>query len=188
MKKGTFCLMLCLMLWAPREARGDIYMRIDSDGVIYFTNVPTTTGYELYIKEGNRGKSGSPMTFDGVIQKAAGKYGVDAHLVKAVIKVESDFNPRAVSRRGAKGLMQIMPSNFKTLSIRDPFNPLENVMAGTLYLKRLMKRYEKKLPLVLAAYNAGPQAVDRYRDIPPFPETLNYVRKVMTYYAAYKKS
>jgi soluble lytic murein transglycosylase len=105
-----------------------------------------------------------------------------------VIKVESDFNPEAVSKKGAKGLMQIMPDNFKSLAVKDPFNPSQNIMGGVLYLQRLLKRYEYKLPLVLAAYNAGPEAVDKYKNIPPYEETQNYVKKVMETYSQYKKS
>ena len=186
MKGVGVLLMTCFFFLASiMPIQADIYMFTDSEGVIHFTNVPTYTGDEHYKWERAQG-SGAAMGINEVIKKAAQKYGIDAHLVKAVIKVESNFNPRAVSKKGAKGLMQIMPSNFKSLFIDDPFNPSQNIMAGTLYLKRLMDRYGKKLTLVLAAYNAGPRAVDRYKAIPPFPETQNYVRKVMNYYAAYK--
>ena len=84
--------------------------------------------------------------------------------------------------------MQIMPINFKSLCVKDPFNPLQNIMGGTLYLQRLLTRYEYKLPMVLAAYNAGPEAVDKYQQIPPYKETQNYVRKVMKTYSQYKNS
>jgi len=84
--------------------------------------------------------------------------------------------------------MQIMPDNYKTLLVKDPFNPSQNIMGGTLYLQRLLRRYEYKLPLALAAYNAGPVAVDKYQRIPPYKETQNYVRKVMKTYSRYKSS
>ncbi len=172
------------------NAAADIYTFIDSDGIVHFTNVPTSSDYKLYIKERPEKLKQLFQTkkYDTIIKKAQRKYGVDFSLIKAVIKVESNFNPDAVSKKGAKGLMQIMPGNFKSLSVKDPFNPSQNIMAGTLYLKRLMKRYDQKLPLVLAAYNAGPEAVDRYQQVPPYRETQDYVRKVMKTYSQYKKS
>ena len=168
----------------------DIYMYIDSNGVVNFTDVPTSTDYKLYIKEKKQRikQSVSTRKYDDIIKKAQKKYGVEFSLIKAVIKVESGFNPKAVSKKGAKGLMQIMPDNYKNLFVKDPFNPSQNIMAGTLYLQRLLKRYEYKLPLALAAYNAGPRAVDKYKRIPPYKETQNYVRKVMKTYSAYKQS
>lgn len=172
------------------RAFADIYMYIDGSGIVHFTNVPTSSDYKLYIKEKPKKKKYRVSTrkYDDIIKKAQKKYGVEFSLIKAVIKVESSFNPRAVSKKGAKGLMQIIPSNYETLSIKDPFNPSQNIMGGTLYLQRLLRRYENKLPLVLAAYNAGPDAVDKYRQVPPYKETQNYVRKVMKIYSLYKKS
>jgi len=99
-----------------------------------------------------------------------------------MIKVESNFNPRAVSRAGALGLMQIMPKNLKSLKIRDPFDPFQNIMGGTKYLKYLLNRFDDRLSLALAAYNAGPKRVEEHNRIPPFPETQNYVKKVTRYY------
>ncbi|MCP4023732.1 MAG: lytic transglycosylase domain-containing protein [Desulfobacteraceae bacterium] len=172
------------------ETCADIYRHIDSNGVLHFTNVPTSSGYELYLKERTKKtwNRSTPTNYDKIIKKAQKKHGVDFHLIKAVIKVESSFNPKAVSKKGAKGLMQIMPANFKSLYISNPYNPSQNIMAGTLYLKRLFKRYDNKLALVLAAYNAGPEAVDKYNSIPPFNETQNYVKKVMETYDYYKNS
>jgi soluble lytic murein transglycosylase-like protein len=169
-------------------AIADIYTYIDEHGVVNFTNVPTSSDYKLYIKERPKKLSSGfgSKKFDDMIRKAHKRYGVEFSLIKAVIKVESDFNPKAVSKKGAKGLMQIMPTNYTHLSIEDPFNPLENIMGGTYYLQRLLRRYEYKLPLALAAYNAGPEAVDRYKNIPPYQETMNYVRKVMEKYSQYK--
>ena len=112
---------------------------------------------------------------------------MDPSLVRAVIKAESDFDPDAVSKKGATGLMQIMPANYKDLMVADPFDPEQNIMGGTRYLKRLMARYDGKLPMVLAAYNAGPNAVDRYNNVPPFNETRRYVTKVMNFYDLYRQ-
>jgi len=166
-------------------------MYIDSSGTFHFTNVPTSTNYKLYIKERKereRQQRVNTKKFDDIIKKAQKKYGIEFSLIKAVIEVESGFNPKAVSKKGARGLMQIMPDNYKNLFIKDPFNPSQNIMGGTLYLQRLLKWNKYKLPLALAAYNAGQEAVDKYKSIPPFKETQNYVRKVMKIYSRYKQS
>lgn len=182
--------MICLAVLAPQRGSADIYMFIDDDGVLHFTNVPTSSDYTLYLKE-STGKAeahvnGSSRKFDPIIKKAAKTFGLDFSLIKAVVSVESKFNPRAVSRKGAKGLMQIMPGNFQHLNISDPFDPTQNIMGGCLYLKQLMIRYQGHTNLALAAYNAGPDAVDRHQSIPPFEETQNYVRKVMRHYRFFK--
>lgn len=189
-KKTGIILFVVLSIVCINNAFADIYMYIDGSGIVHFTNVPTSSDYKLYIKEKpQKNKSGlSTGKYDDIIKKAHKKYGVEFSLIKAVIKVESGFNPTAVSKRGAKGLMQIMPDNFQTLSVKDPFNPSQNIMGGTLYLQRLLKRYQYKLPLALAAYNAGPDAVDKHKRIPPYRETQDYVRKVMKTYSQYKKS
>ena len=103
------------------------------------------------------------------------QYGVSFPLLKAIIKAESDFDPRAVSKKGAKGLMQIMPENFKLLGIKDPFDPSQNIHAGARYFKQMYDRFKGKLALSLAAYNAGPTAVERYNTVPPYEETEEYV-------------
>ena len=172
------------------NAVADIYMYIDSGGVLHFSNVPTSSQYRLYIKERPKRtiEGGDSKSYDRIIREAAKIHGISEPLLKAIIKAESNFNPRAVSKRGAKGLMQIMPKNFKALNIHNPFNPRENIMGGAKYFKTLHTRFNGKLPLVLAAYNAGPNMVDKYKKIPPFPETQSYVEKVMKYYYIYKKS
>lgn len=175
-------------------ARADIYMFIDTNGVIHFTNVPTNaeTDYRIFIKEKRRKSLGADSEkrydhdYDHYIAEASERHGVSFPLVKAIIKAESDFNPRAISKKGALGLMQIMPENLQILQIQDPFDPWENIMGGTRYFRMMLDRFKGKLPLSLAAYNAGPTTVDRYKSIPPFKETEDYIEKVMMYYYSYK--
>jgi soluble lytic murein transglycosylase-like protein len=116
---------------------------------------------------------------DAHIKEVAAQYGVPADLVAAVIEAESEFNPRAVSRRGARGLMQLMPKTAKTLGVDDPFDPRANIEAGVKHLRALMDRFDNNLPLVLAAYNAGEVAVIKYRGVPPYRETRAYVKRIL---------
>ncbi|MBI1735200.1 MAG: transglycosylase SLT domain-containing protein [Candidatus Rokubacteria bacterium] len=115
----------------------------------------------------------------GHVREAAARYGVPEKLVTAVIRAESGFNPYAVSPKGARGLMQLMPQTASLLGVRDSFNPAQNIDGGVRHLRRLIDRFANNLPLALAAYNAGEQAVTTYRGIPPYPETQGYVQKVM---------
>jgi soluble lytic murein transglycosylase-like protein len=189
-RSTTVFLMLFIWLGHIGGLHADIYMYVDPNGVMHFSNIPTSSKYEVYLRERSLKPVRSAMAgvYDKYIFEASEKYGVPASLLKAVIRVESNFNPWAVSRKGAKGLMQIMPDNFKMLEIKDPFDPRENIMGGTKYLKKLLNKYRGKQPLALAAYNAGPQAVNRFNRIPPYKETENYVKKVMKFYHIYKNS
>ena len=117
-----------------------------------------------------------------LIQSAAQRYGVDPELVSSVAAMESNFNPRAVSRRDARGLMQLLPETAARLGVTDVFDPRQNIDAGTRYLRELLDRYNHDLVLTLAAYNAGPDRVEQYRGVPPFMETISYVHKVRREY------
>lgn len=183
------CCFAYIMLTAVTPLYADIYVRVDSEGVLHFTNVPTSSNYKIYIKEKpNKPLKSYPTNlYDPVISEASKKHGVSFSLLKALIKTESDFNPRAVSRAGAMGLMQIMPENIRRLKIKDPFDPKDNIMGGTRYLKQLINRFNGKLHLALAAYNAGPGVVEKYQRIPPFQETENFVKQVMEYYSIFNK-
>jgi hypothetical protein len=114
-----------------------------------------------------------------IIREAADRYGVSEELIAAVIEAESQFNPRAVSRRGAQGLMQLMPRTAARLGVEDPFSPRENIHGGVRHLRSLMDRFDNNVPLALAAYNAGHVAVLHYGGIPPYPQTRAYVKRIL---------
>jgi soluble lytic murein transglycosylase-like protein len=124
----------------------------------------------------------SPMDVDGAIEQAAARHNVDPNLVRAVVKVESNFNPNAVSRKGAMGLMQLMPSTARQLNVKNPFDPAQNVDAGVRHLKQLLESYGGDVRLTLAAYNAGAGAVARSSGVPRYAETQNYVRRITNLY------
>ena len=127
--------------------------------------------------------------FSQIIRQAASRYGVDADLIRCLIAIESNFNPKAVSPKNARGLMQIMPQTAAHLGVKNIFDPNENVDAGTRYLRDMLAKYNNDLVLALAAYNAGPDKVDRYgRRVPPYPETRLYVQKISRNYAKVKST
>jgi soluble lytic murein transglycosylase-like protein len=166
---------------------------VDADGVRHYTDVPDNNRYRLLRLAPNEvtesGDHYSPTIlarasqYDSIIEKAAASSAVEPNLLRAVIVVESGFNSRAVSKRGAVGLMQLMPATASRFGVSNPYDPKENIHAGALYLKFLMDRFGQNVRLALAAYNAGEDAVARNGgQIPPFTETMAYVPKVLRIY------
>jgi len=171
---------LCL---APK-LEAQIYTRVNREGIIEATNVPDTRGFRLtYPGKGtlihSRGFRGTYRgEFDHHILEAANAHGVSADLVRAVIQVESAYDHLAVSSKGARGLMQLMPATARRMGVSDSFDPRQNILGGARYLALLLDLFSGDVSLALAAYNAGENAVARYKGIPPYRETRDYVRKV----------
>jgi len=189
-----------LLLLIPAVARADIYSYTDPDGVIHFTNKPAGDArYKLYIK-GSHGPGASGVTpvmpsdkniarftrYDDHIRQACSLYQIPEALVRAVMKVESDYDPRAVSVSGARGLMQLMPDTAERMQVRDIDDPRENIFGGVRLLRILANYFNGDLVLTIAAYNAGPEAVMRAGGVPPIDQTRNYVTKVTSYYRRYR--
>jgi len=169
----------------PGFLQADIYRRVDSEGTMHFTNVPTSSEYEVYIREAIPTGIHPSSRYDPFIAEAAEKYDVPASLVKAIIKAESDFNPKAVSSAGAQGLMQLMPETARDLGVIEPFDPRENILGGVRYFRGLLDQFHGSVPLALAAYNAGPNRIGPLREVPAIEETENFVRRVMEYFYNY---
>lgn len=169
-------------------AWAEVYRLKAPDGTVHFTNAPTDPQYRrLGGATGSeagwlRLPKGDTRPYLHEITEAANRYGVPDRLVTAVIRAESGFNPRAVSRKGAQGLMQLMPATASGLGVRNSFDPRENIHGGVRHLRALIDRFPGNLPLAIAAYNAGEKAVLTYGGIPPYPETQDYVDKVMRFY------
>lgn len=160
-----------------------IYVHVDEEGVAHFTDAPTKSYFRLLPAFGlPKDVDLTHGQYAELINSLAVEHGVDPALVKAIIRTESNFNQHAVSRKGARGLMQLMPGTAQRFTVSNPFDPAENIRGGVAYLKHLQELFPGQLSLAVAAYNAGENAVLRYNAIPPYPETREYVRRVLRHY------
>ena len=193
---GLSIILFCLLFMTTLSSAG-IYRYEDEDGVIHFTNCPRDPKFRLYIRESkedvgeeSRGVSFLPTRdlnlYDSLISEFSKKYEIDSALIKAIIRAESGFNPQAISRKGAKGLMQLMPETAIRWNVSNVFNPRENIEGGVRYFKYLLSLFNNDLRLSLAAYNAGENLVYGLGSIPPYRETVDYVRKVLNFYQSYR--
>ncbi len=183
----------------PVQVQADIYKYEDEEGVMHFTDAPTDNRFKIFMRDIKKDKklrtnfklavSGrNPEEFNAIINSLSAEYGVDTALVKAVIHAESDYNPNAVSPKGARGLMQLMPRTAQDLKVCNTFDPKDNIRGGVRYLRFLLDTFKGDVSLALAAYNAGLSRVSKYGGIPPFDETRNYIAKVLSYQKNYKNN
>jgi soluble lytic murein transglycosylase len=189
---------IMLLMSGISPARADIYRYVDANGVVHFTNAPQYTGkpskqewsfYRKEIRPGEIATGGSLVhSYRDIIRQNARFYRLEEALVKAVIKVESNYNPQSLSNKGAQGLMQLIPETARLMKVSDPFNPAENIRGGSNYLRLMLDQFNGNLDFALAAYNAGPNAVQRHGGIPPYTETQAYVQRVRRYLEQYRRS
>jgi soluble lytic murein transglycosylase-like protein len=179
-------------LTAAGSSQADIYKTVGPDGVISFTSSPKKGG-KLYARTEppdvhmpSDASPGRRDRYDEHIRQAAALYQIPEELVRAVIKVESDFDPRAVSPANARGLMQLIPATADRMLVTDVFDPRQNIFGGVRYLRVLANLFNGDIELTLAGYNAGEGAVIRHGGIPPYPETVDYVKRVLAHYRDYR--
>jgi soluble lytic murein transglycosylase-like protein len=191
------------LLLSAAQARADIFQFTDADGVVHYTNVqPRNNGWRrLYRSDDSpRGNSSSSTVtprapdpermrlFGAHIREAASLYQLPEAFLRAIVMVESNFFPDAVSQDGAMGLMQLMPSTALNMGVLDAFDPRQNVLGGARYLRMLANRFNGDLVLTVAAYNAGEGAIKRYNGVPPYQETRMYVKRVLHHYYAFRNT
>lgn len=201
MKKYLYLAAAALLCCLPQNTAAGMYRCIDPSGGVRFTDVlesrhcqPVVFNDHKTAFEHGIAYSGRSSTllkrlaakYDRYIQFYGVRYNIDPHLIRAVIRCESGFNHKAVSKKGAQGLMQLMPATARELKVADPFDPEENIDGGTRYLRSLLDTFRQDLRLALAAYNAGPTIVRKEQNVPRIPETVEYVKRVLTYYRQYK--
>jgi len=189
---GWVCGLLVLATWTV-PVQADIYMYQDKRGVLHFSNAPAEPQYRYYLpdfsawrtswRRGGLGRIDGTRrkAFDHIIRAVARRHRVDIALVKAVIRAESDFVPYAVSPKGAQGLMQLMPATARMRNVWRAFEPQQNVEGGVTHLRYLLDRYSGNVRLALAAYNAGEGAVEKHGGVPPYPETWEYLDRVLRF-------
>ena len=187
--RTVITVLFCFFFFFASSSRADIYKYVDDNGVVCYTDNPMDTNADRIYKDKSststniaRVKPEDSTDYHSIINDKAETYDIDPSLIMAVIETESNWNSMAISRKGAMGLMQLMPSTANDMDVRNPFNPEENIEGGTKYLKYLLERFKGDLTLALAAYNAGPNAVEKYGYIPPYTETRQYVSKVLSLY------
>ena len=174
------CFVLVLTFFGT-NCQADIYRYVDANGNVHFTNTPTASHFSFYMKEGP-----DTRPLQDVIKFYADLYRLETALVQAVIKAESNFNPKAISSKGALGMMQLLPETARDMGVRNPFDVEDNIRGGSRYLRLMLDQFNNKLDLALAAYNAGPGAVRRHGGIPPYEETRTYVERVKRYLYEYQ--
>jgi soluble lytic murein transglycosylase len=172
----------------PVTAEGRMYSYVDESGRLHFTNVPGDPRYREVPGYKQVRRAAARARFNPFIQAAAKQYRLDPDLIRAIIKVESDFNPYAVSKKGAMGLMQLMPDTAQEMDVVSSFEPSDNIRGGSRYLRKLVDLFDGDLRLVLAAYNAGPNRVLAHNRIPRIAETEKYVKRVLREYGNNQKN
>ncbi|HIJ87912.1 MAG TPA: lytic transglycosylase domain-containing protein [Desulfuromonadales bacterium] len=192
------CIQLICATGVPCQVRADIYRYVDEDDIVHFTDAPTDKRFKIFMRDLKKDKelrtllkyasSANPAEYEQLIRNCSEKYGVNQSLIKAVIHAESGYDPNAVSRKGASGLMQLMPETAKSLKVADRFNPKDNVDGGVKYLRFLLDTFRGDVSLAVAAYNAGLSNVAKYGGIPPYNETRTYVNRVLSYMKSYQES
>jgi soluble lytic murein transglycosylase-like protein len=192
------CALFFFVLAEPSVGNADIYRYVDEDDIVHFTDAPTDKRFKIFLRDLKKDKelrtrlkyasSANPAEYEQLIKVYSDKYGVNSSLVKAVIHAESGYNPNAVSRKGASGLMQLMPDTARSLRVADRFSPKDNIEGGVKYLRFLLDTFRGDVSLAVAAYNAGLNKVAKYGGIPPIQETRTYVNRVLSYMKSYQES